>query len=226
MSFLTLGIPPALLLLLLLLLSHAAAGLGGGDAAEQWSAVTRPSPLFPVNHRHDVTLETASSSDINALAVPNESNTSNIQRFASLPDRPSKNGSDKRRFRPGSVTSLGPIPIENEDVHPLAIPHPSPTAPSSSTTAVVTSPVPRTTKATKITKSTVPSKHAAPETSPLLRQEPWVLPLLVLSAISLVTMAAFEIFVLCRARRTAPSRRHLFLGQVRPHVFRGPVMIL
>lgn len=47
-----------------------------------------------------------------------------------------------------------------------------------------------------------------------LRKEPWVLPVLVLSSISMFMMAAFEVFVLCKAWRTSPSRRHLFLGQM------------
>ncbi|KAG4069023.1 hypothetical protein HA402_008334 [Bradysia odoriphaga] len=47
-----------------------------------------------------------------------------------------------------------------------------------------------------------------------LRKEPWVLPVLVLSSIAMFMMAAFEVFVLCKAWRTSPSRRHLFLGQM------------
>lgn len=47
-----------------------------------------------------------------------------------------------------------------------------------------------------------------------LRNEPWVLPVLVLSSIAMILMAAFEVFVLCKAWRTSPSRRHLFLGQM------------
>lgn len=47
-----------------------------------------------------------------------------------------------------------------------------------------------------------------------LRKEPWVLPVLVLASIAMIMMAAFEIFVLCKAWRTSPSRRHLFLGQM------------
>lgn len=47
-----------------------------------------------------------------------------------------------------------------------------------------------------------------------LRNEPWVLPVLVLSSIAMIMMAAFEVFVLCKAWRTSPSRRHLFLGQM------------
>lgn len=47
-----------------------------------------------------------------------------------------------------------------------------------------------------------------------LRKEPWVVPVLVLSMLSMLMMAAFEIFVLCKTRRTSPNRRHLFLGQM------------
>ncbi|XP_055596275.1 uncharacterized protein LOC129746579 isoform X2 [Uranotaenia lowii] len=47
-----------------------------------------------------------------------------------------------------------------------------------------------------------------------LRKEPWVVPVLVLASLSMIMMAAFEIFVLCKAWRTSPSRRHLFLGQM------------
>jgi 7 transmembrane sweet-taste receptor of 3 GCPR len=47
-----------------------------------------------------------------------------------------------------------------------------------------------------------------------LRQEPWVIPILVLALISMLLMAAFEIFVLCKTRNTSPNRRHLFLGQM------------
>ncbi|XP_049539501.1 uncharacterized protein LOC125953770 [Anopheles darlingi] len=47
-----------------------------------------------------------------------------------------------------------------------------------------------------------------------LRKEPWVVPVLVLASLSMFMMAAFEVFVLCKAWRTSPSRRHLFLGQM------------
>lgn len=47
-----------------------------------------------------------------------------------------------------------------------------------------------------------------------LRREPWVVPVLVLASLAMIMMAAFEIFVLCKAWRTSPSRRHLFLGQM------------
>lgn len=47
-----------------------------------------------------------------------------------------------------------------------------------------------------------------------LRKEPWVVPVLVLAAISMLMMVAFEIFVICKAWSSTPSRRHLFLGQM------------
>lgn len=47
-----------------------------------------------------------------------------------------------------------------------------------------------------------------------LRREPWVIPILILSVISMFLMAAFEVFVLCKTRKTSPNRRHLFLGQM------------
>ncbi|KAK0174906.1 hypothetical protein PV327_010618 [Microctonus hyperodae] len=47
----------------------------------------------------------------------------------------------------------------------------------------------------------------------ILRQRSWALPLAALSASAMLLMAAFEIFVLLKARAAAPSRRHLFLGQ-------------
>lgn len=60
------------------------------------------------------------------------------------------------------------------------------------------------------TQPTIISTH-----SPLgLRKEPWVVPVLVLTSLAMLMMAAFEIFVLCKAWQTSPSRRHLFLGQM------------
>lgn len=47
-----------------------------------------------------------------------------------------------------------------------------------------------------------------------LRKEPWVVPVLVLAAVSMFMMVAFEIFVICKAWSSTPSRRHLFLGQM------------
>ncbi|XP_062131551.1 uncharacterized protein LOC133842471 isoform X3 [Drosophila sulfurigaster albostrigata] len=47
-----------------------------------------------------------------------------------------------------------------------------------------------------------------------LRKEVWVVPVLVLASLTMLMMGAFEIFVLFKAWRTSPSRRHLFLGQM------------
>ncbi|EDW40504.1 GL25281 [Drosophila persimilis] len=47
-----------------------------------------------------------------------------------------------------------------------------------------------------------------------LWKEPWVVPVLVLATLTMLMMAAFEIFVLFKAWRTSLSRRHLFLGQM------------
>ncbi|XP_012537730.3 uncharacterized protein LOC105837471 [Monomorium pharaonis] len=52
-----------------------------------------------------------------------------------------------------------------------------------------------------------------PTPKSLLKQRPWALPLAALSAATMLLMAGFEIFVLFKARATAPNRRHLFLGQ-------------
>lgn len=46
------------------------------------------------------------------------------------------------------------------------------------------------------------------------RQEAWVIPVVVLSCVTMLMMAAFEVFVLCKTRKTSPNRRHLFLGQM------------
>lgn len=64
--------------------------------------------------------------------------------------------------------------------------------------------------------SVTPPTIVAASTVPLsgLRREPWVVPVLVLATLSMFMMAAFEVFVLCKAWRTSPSRRHLFLGQM------------
>lgn len=49
---------------------------------------------------------------------------------------------------------------------------------------------------------------------PLFRNEVWVVPILALSAVCMLLITSFEVFVLCKAWRTTPSRRHLFLGQM------------
>ncbi|CAD7080451.1 unnamed protein product [Hermetia illucens] len=57
-----------------------------------------------------------------------------------------------------------------------------------------------------------PAANASAQTG--LRKEPWVVPLLVIACLAMILMTAFEIFVLFKAWRTSPSRRHLFLGQM------------
>lgn len=56
--------------------------------------------------------------------------------------------------------------------------------------------------------------HKSMEIQHGLRREPWVIPILILSMISMFLMASFEVFVLCKTRKTSPNRRHLFLGQM------------
>lgn len=46
------------------------------------------------------------------------------------------------------------------------------------------------------------------------RDEVWVVPILSLSTVTMLLIAGFEVFVLCKAYYTTPSRRHLFLGQM------------
>ncbi|KAF5292861.1 hypothetical protein FQR65_LT11113 [Abscondita terminalis] len=48
----------------------------------------------------------------------------------------------------------------------------------------------------------------------LFRNEVWVIPVLALSSLTMLLIAGFEVFVLCKACQTTPSRRHLFLGQM------------
>lgn len=62
------------------------------------------------------------------------------------------------------------------------------------------------------TNTTFRSQMTSVETG--LRREAWVIPVIVLSCLSMLMMAAFEIFVLCKTRKTSPNRRHLFLGQM------------
>lgn len=46
-----------------------------------------------------------------------------------------------------------------------------------------------------------------------LRNEPWAVPVLALACACMCVLAGFEAFVVWGAQRTAPSRRHLLLGQ-------------
>lgn len=69
-----------------------------------------------------------------------------------------------------------------------------------------------TSRGASVTPPTIVAASASPLSG--LRREPWVVPVLVLATLSMFMMAAFEVFVLCKAWRTSPSRRHLFLGQM------------
>lgn len=46
-----------------------------------------------------------------------------------------------------------------------------------------------------------------------LRREVWVIPVVVIAAMNVLTMLAFEAYVIFKVSRTSPSRRHVFLGQ-------------
>ncbi|XP_054152461.1 metabotropic glutamate receptor-like protein R [Oppia nitens] len=63
-----------------------------------------------------------------------------------------------------------------------------------------------TTTSTTITRDTVSGFT--------LREEQWVAPVMALSCLNMIVIALFEIFVIYKACRTSPSRRHLFLGQM------------
>ncbi|KAF5279960.1 hypothetical protein FQA39_LY18181 [Lamprigera yunnana] len=79
--------------------------------------------------------------------------------------------------------------------------------------------VPTTTTTTSTTASTpIPKCKDCPEDGVrifgLFRNEVWVIPVLALSSLTMFLIAGFEVFVLCKACQTIPSRRHLFLGQM------------
>ncbi|XP_040566274.1 uncharacterized protein [Lepeophtheirus salmonis] len=48
----------------------------------------------------------------------------------------------------------------------------------------------------------------------LLREDVWVIPLLIGDVSLIIVLIVFEVFLLSKALRSNPSRRHLFLGQV------------
>ncbi|XP_049818509.1 uncharacterized protein LOC109606020 isoform X2 [Aethina tumida] len=80
---------------------------------------------------------------------------------------------------------------------------------------VPSSPTPATTPGSHITKTVCAGCPAdTDKLGGLFRNEVWVIPVLSLSAITMIMIAGFEVFVLCKAWRTTPSRRHLFLGQM------------
>ncbi|KOC58941.1 hypothetical protein WH47_01221 [Habropoda laboriosa] len=86
-----------------------------------------------------------------------------------------------------------------------------------SVASVISVPAPNRTVSVFKMPSEKKSQEIEPDTRPysrsLLRQRPWALPLAALSATTMLLMAGFEVFVLLKARVTAPNRRHLFLGQ-------------
>ncbi|XP_077299665.1 uncharacterized protein LOC143920597 [Arctopsyche grandis] len=89
------------------------------------------------------------------------------------------------------------------------IPQPPPAQPSSTEIYIEDAIVETETSPTIVNTTTIPQTPTAG-----LRKEPWALPLLILSSLVMLSVASFEAFVLCKVWRTAPGRRHLFLGQM------------
>lgn len=50
--------------------------------------------------------------------------------------------------------------------------------------------------------------------SGMLHRNSWAIPMLTFSAVNVVMIVTFEVYVICKATRDTPSRRHLFLGQM------------
>ena len=48
------------------------------------------------------------------------------------------------------------------------------------------------------------------------QDELWVVPMLVISAVCVAVISIYQVLIICRAAKTSPSRRHLFLSQVLP----------
>lgn len=49
----------------------------------------------------------------------------------------------------------------------------------------------------------------------VLQRDTWVVPMITFSAVNVIMIITFEVYVICKAsRQSAPSRRHLFLGQM------------
>lgn len=72
-----------------------------------------------------------------------------------------------------------------------------------------------TTPASHITKTAcVGCPVESERIATFFRNEVWVIPVLALAAVTMTLITCFEVFVLCKAWRTTPSRRHLFLGQM------------
>ena len=67
----------------------------------------------------------------------------------------------------------------------------------------------------RVRPSEPPDLEEPPEpTSPLgLRRQIWVIPVIVIAAMNVLVILSFEVYVLFKVTRTAPSRRHVLLGQ-------------
>lgn len=118
------------------------------------------------------------------FVVPSTESTSSIL---------SKSDHQQRHHRPGGII----LPNKNKNAVP--------SLPFGNSRSMVGA-------AANATQPTIISTHQ--HSSLGLRKEPWVVPVLVLTSLAMLMMAAFEIFVLCKAWQTSPSRRHLFLGQM------------
>ena len=46
------------------------------------------------------------------------------------------------------------------------------------------------------------------------QDEVWVVPMLIISSVSVSVISIYQVLIICRAAKTSPSRRHLFLSQV------------
>jgi len=46
------------------------------------------------------------------------------------------------------------------------------------------------------------------------KDEVWVVPMLIISSVSVAVIIIYQVLIICRAAKTSPSRRHLFLSQV------------
>ena len=46
------------------------------------------------------------------------------------------------------------------------------------------------------------------------KDEVWVVPMLIISTVSVAVIIIYQVLIICRAAKTSPSRRHLFLSQV------------
>ncbi|KAG7308588.1 hypothetical protein JYU34_005806 [Plutella xylostella] len=111
-------------------------------------------------------------------------------------DEPETEPPPPRRHRLHMSTEYFVLPERASSVAPPPPAPPAPPRPASS---------PR--------PATVPPPPPPPPPAGALRPEPWAVPVLALACACMVTLAGFEAFVVWGASRTAPSRRHLLLGQ-------------